>query len=400
MQLFSIFRSKFRFNSSIQIRRFSFEGRNKLRDVWKKFGEKVIENKMLSGGIAFIASVVTIYSFLNDNKKDAMRTIERLTFSIQNAEITHSRSSHFVSRPNIEKKINAALTTSSLDADSYTIVYGPKGIGKTELVDHAAIGKKGVVKVLVSSANTRDDVIQSITKKLFGGATHSDLDIDVFKQAIKKCGVIPTIIFEVERSVSPTGSRDHVVDAVRSLSKELAHCCRCIIVLSEANAVLQFGKDDREEYIYVDEMEREEAKQLLKALGRDLTEAEMEYVFTNIGSSPLNLIKLSIKVSPVYSVHDFVANVLRNAEKQLAAFPHKPILKALKDHPEGVTPKSFHNQKDDGIDLTNPAAVGIAMKSINAIVYRMELDMYTLMSTAHRTALKSYDPMVKKYYFF
>jgi AAA+ ATPase superfamily predicted ATPase len=57
-----------------------------------------------------------------------------------------------------------ALTYSSLKGGRYTIVYGPRGIGKTELVDHTAIGKKGVVKVTVSSASSKPGVIQAITE--------------------------------------------------------------------------------------------------------------------------------------------------------------------------------------------------------------------------------------------
>ncbi len=80
-------------------------------------------------------------------------------------------------------------------------------------------------------------------------------------QAIKKCKVVATIIFDVE----PGRSTDQALElhAVRSLAKMLVMYCRCIIVLSEANAVLEFGHDKyREEFIYVDEMTAPEAKEL------------------------------------------------------------------------------------------------------------------------------------------
>jgi hypothetical protein len=54
-------------------------------------------------------------------------------------------------------------------------------------------------------------------------------------------------------------------EAVRSLSKALAGTCRCIIILSEANAVLQFGLDGaRERFIFVDELAESEAIEFLK----------------------------------------------------------------------------------------------------------------------------------------
>jgi hypothetical protein len=339
--------------------------------------------------VALIAAAVPIYTFLKDLKKDAANVVEKLSFAIRNAEITHSSSAQFVPRPKIEEQIMNALTYSSLKGGRYTIVYGPRGIGKTELVDHTAIGKKGVVKVTVSSASSKTGVIQAMAKKLLGKSTHSDFDIDMFVAAVQKSGIIPTIIFDVERSVFRD---DDMLSTIRSLSKELALYCRCIIVLSEANAVLQFGIDDREKFIYVDEMERDEAERLIEIKQTNITKAEMKYVFEKIGTSPLKLINLAGLISPTYSVEDYVTDVLGEANLQLLAFPHQLILKALKDQPEGVSPVYFNNRKDEGVNLSFPVAVGVAMKTVNAIVYRIELGKYMLMSTAHRTALESYEP--------
>ena len=35
------------------------------------------------------------------------------------------------------------------------------------------------------------------------------------------------------------------------------------------------------------------------------------------------------------------------------AFPHQQILKALKGHPEGVSPKYVKKQENKGVDLSN-----------------------------------------------
>ena len=51
-------------------------------------------------------------------------------------------------------------------------------------------------------------------------------------------------------------------------------------------------------------------------------------------------------------------------------------------------------QDYEGIDMSNPAAVGSAMKTSNAIIYRIELRKYQLMSAAHKTALKTYTPII------
>ncbi len=58
-------------------------------------------------------------------------------------------------------------------------------------------------------------------------------------------------------------------------------------------------------------------------------------------------------------------------------------MKQLKEHPEGF------NEDDLEVDFN---AVAKAMKNSNAVVYRIELLRFELMSTAHRKALESYIP--------
>jgi hypothetical protein len=95
------------------------------------------------------------------------------------------------------------------------------------------------------------------------------------------------------------------------------------------------------------------------------------------------------------TVKQFVDDVLGQAEIDLVAFPHQEILKALKKHPDGVSADYFRGQKSKGIRLNVPNlapwGVGPAMRDTKAIVYRMELDQYQLISTAHKTALRTYN---------
>lgn len=39
----------------------------------------------------------------------------------------------------------------------------------------------------------------------------------------------------------------------------------------------------------------------------------------------------------------------------LAAFLHQAILKALKEHPEGISPAYFNNMESEGVDLSDPS---------------------------------------------
>ena len=270
-----------------------------------------------------------------------------------------------------------------------------KGAGKSEVVDRTAIGKRAVVKVPVTTIGTRDDLVALIMETVAGKKSY--LKIDKLIDVLKKCktdGFVPTIIFDVERAYSP--DRPLVLQDVRSLAKALIGYCRCIIVLSEANAVLEFGKDERrEEFIFVDEMTELEAREFLKVRGATFSDEDMRYIFGTIGTSPVTLIDLMSKIS-VYqkTLKDYVDAVLGGAHQDLLAFPLQPILQALKEHPEGVSPDYFKKQEYKGIDMSNPGAVGSVMKTSNAIIYRIELRKYQLMSAAHKTALKTYTPII------
>lgn len=168
-----------------------------------------------------------------------------------------------------------------------------------------------------------------------------------------------------------------------------------------------FGDDvDLEDMIYVDEMTTTEAKTLLTKLLTvlsqaspgcptvTLTDLQMEYVFKNIGTNPLLLQRLAYDLfgGDVKSVEEFVERRLSHARHTLEICHHKAILKALKDHPEGVVPEAFFGQESDGIALND--AVSMMTSHWDTIVYRMDLvpRVYQLPSTALRTALKSYSP--------
>ena len=195
-----------------------------------------------------------------------------------------------VSGPGLEAQINTFLYSSK--NVSYCIVYGSKGAGKPEVVDHTAIGKRAVLKVPVTTIGTRDDLVALLMETLTG--KKSNLKIDKLIEVLKKCkvgGFIPTIIFDVERGSS--SDRTGMLQDVRSLAKALIGYCRCIIVLSEAYSVLEFGKDpDREEFIFVDEMTFSEAKHFLQVRGGKFSDEEMQNIFDKVGTSPARLIKL------------------------------------------------------------------------------------------------------------
>uniref|UniRef100_A0A7S0SRD8 ATPase AAA-type core domain-containing protein n=1 Tax=Chromulina nebulosa TaxID=96789 RepID=A0A7S0SRD8_9STRA len=397
----SLLSRKLSFNIGRSFHKTSYLGNRKFNSMrqiicqrWNNFSQT---NKIGVGVTILITSLFTSAVWLVANYSQSKEVIydiqEILLKSLQSNKITSSLSKeNYVRRQDVEASVNLATNV------KYMVVYGPKGAGKSELVEHCAINKNGVIRIVVTSANTKQDIVSQILKNAAVGIWQKDDTLESTKliEAVQKSEFMLTFIFDVERG----GTADQAlgIQAVRSLCKLLAPYCKCIIVFSEANAVLEFGLDkSREKFLFVSEMNHAEAIQLLKNHGCTLTDNEMiSIIFNTIGTIPSFLISLMMECgSDVNCLKRECERTVADAEQDLIAFPHKPILKAIKDHPEltGIHPKYFNNSKNEGVDLSSPKDVGVAMKRSNAILYRLELGEYQLMSTAHKTALKSYNPI-------
>mmetsp|Transcript_7354 Transcript_7354/g.7758 ORF Transcript_7354/g.7758 Transcript_7354/m.7758 type:complete len:513 (-) Transcript_7354:141-1679(-) len=406
--------------------------------------------------------------FYPKGKLIALDAISWIPRTISYSRITDSTAgNNYVERKDLEDQLERAFTR--IPDGRYSIVYGNKGVGKTELVTHVAIYDKnktpsiydkfisysnfifnpkyayryGVVRIEVTSIQNIEAVFSDLLSKLhvrFLFLNVTEL-VSQIEKVYNRSGVYPTIIFDVERGEQdkPTG----ILNGVRSLVKHLATVCRCIIVLSEANSVLELGGDSsRENFILIGELSENEAKDYLvkrdckvpdvklnsdedlskyvfpkieesnsqvnnstesNSNSNSTVEMEvdgMDFVFKNVGTKPADLVNLvkvvnaAKAVSNDNPVKDFVDYILTQATKHLVAFPLQTILQALKDHPDGVNPEYFNNLKEEGVDLTNPVAVGKIMKEkLNPLIYHQYLKQYQLISTAHKTALKSYKPI-------
>jgi hypothetical protein len=303
----------------------------------------------------------------------------------------------FVPRDYLENRVNNALTRRE-NQKYYHVVFGAKGVGKSAIVDACAKGKRGVIKVVVMDSNTKKDVVDSVLKKL-EYPSDTNIDSEMLLKAVQLCKLKPIFIFDIERGGGATVNTD-AIQAVRSMAKVLAATCVCIVILSEASAVVEFGKDRfREEFLYVDEMTHEEGKQLLRSRGTNFTEMQLDFIFHNIGTSPAMLEKLVCMVPLDVTLEQYVERKMRQAGKELREFSHQPILEAFKKHPNqyGVSDEDFLGKQDDGVKLWKAREVAAAMLDSNAIVYRMDTGQYQLMSTAHRTMLlKTFKPLAKE----
>ncbi len=256
------------------------------------------------------------------------------------------------------------------------------------------MGKKGVVKVLISSVFDKSAILQKMSEKIKGkkASAVTEEELVAALHDAKVDGRLATVVFEIERG--DAAEQTACIRNVRSLSKMFAQVCNCIIILSEANAILVFGQDRyRETYILVPDLSIDEALEYMQARkGADVDTKEMMQLFDSVGTNLSMLLNFVSEEGA--SVDEFIAAKLREAHLDLVAFALQPILQALKNNPEGVSPEYFNKTECKGIDLSNPGAVGAAMQNSNAILYDMKENRYKLISQAHKVALRKYDPIL------
>ena len=119
-----------------------------------------------------------------------------------------------------------------------------------------------------------------------------------------------------------------------------------------------------------------------------LSEEEIKSVIGQVDSFPADLTRLAEAIADGSSVEIFTREKLEICAGDLTEFSLKPILQELKSHPDGVSPKVFKNKECKGIDMSFPKDVAKVMRESNALVYRIELRVYQLISRGHHLALE------------
>ena len=124
-----------------------------------------------------------------------------------------------------------------------------------------------------------------------------------------------------------------------------------------------------------------QGKELTEA---DLTEAELTYLYENVGGRPSDLIEF---VESCQDPKEWVHSKIKDARDRLNGFPsqHQPLLALLKKNPEGVDRELYDvNKKQFGLDT----------KDYNVVYYDMGSNSFKLQSQALKVALKDYTPQV------
>jgi hypothetical protein len=151
-----------------------------------------------------------------------------------------------------------------------TINVDPQGAGKSFAVARVLSGKKGVVALLISDIDTPEsDILRLVKLCGIGVKGGVSIGLDEFGPVLLKADEMRkdlpiTIVFEVER----TSTSLAVLLLIKNFAKYFAVYASVIIVLSEANAGLAFGDDERHKIFWVDEMRAEEAEEYAKKLHR------------------------------------------------------------------------------------------------------------------------------------
>jgi len=370
--------------------RSSDEGRR-----WSDWFQKHDWRKYVTGGLVVFGALATF-------NKDTDRSIEAFfkSLSMSNSfvksrpsfESVAVKPSDYITRPSLETKVLAVYENSHLKDGWYHIVYGVKGAGKTSIVQSVLGDKTGVVVVSVSNEDKTDTIVAKI-QRACGMVPHSSSTVKKIGDAMqvaaeKRNGHPVTVVFEVERG----SSSPEVLSLVKHTAKVFALVANVLIVLSDANTVLQFGDDKRQKFILVGELTREEARAYVQKRAPNISSEDFNKFADKCGTYPLMLGIFCASVCKGETADEHIAKVVDSARGDLEAFVHKPILAALKKSPGGVRSGNFDGVKHEGVLLSAPKDVAPAMKKVNAIMYDFEARQYKLFSKAHETALKTFDP--------
>jgi hypothetical protein len=284
------------------------------------------------------------------------------------------------------KEIEAMLKGED-SSKQYCLIAGPKGCGKSVAVARLLKDRRYTIYVKVSSACTSPTTLLALLWEVCEFPTDTrpkekDL-IDAF-DSVQENGEVPCVVFDVDRNQEP-----QVLGAVSKLAF-LGHAVS-LIVVSEANAVLAFGKDhQRENIIWVGDFSFEECQEYFRK-AQIITEHNSKAIqdfIAEFGTRPVTMRRLRDALKHGGTISDFTREEERAAEVALARFPLKSILKELKQRPGGVAVDSFGDQVEKDVHLAVVGEVAkMAMTESDVIYYDFKDGTYKLGSPVLKKVL-------------
>jgi hypothetical protein len=372
------------------------------------------QEKVQVAAISFLSAVLGVFGvtiIMDFQRQEREKQMKRNNNTLEPQDVENSvprgvhvpSNKYYVSRPLIEKRvidfIESPKTPRRTEDSSFLILYGPRGNGLSTVVAKCIKDRKGVINVPVSHVakyNRNESEEKRVSKRMKNTKRNISVSMDEFRKVLDKAKIVnekthdaifPTIVLEVERGVATSDLLN-----MEYFAEKYAAEANVIIVLSESSEVVAFRDYvNRKAFVVVDEMSKEEAGELLTKRGRQLTEAELTYLYENIGGKPLALASFA-SCDPTVSVKDWVHDCLEHARFQLSQFPsqHKPLLSLLKKKNNGQDVNIFgkyvrqwHEFREDMMQNS---------MSSDVIFFDMNSNDVKLQSQALKVALKDYMP--------
>jgi energy-coupling factor transporter ATP-binding protein EcfA2 len=319
----------------------------------------------------------------------------------------------YVPRPFFEAQLAPHVAHASQE---YIVVIGPRGVGKSRVVDAVVADRPGVLLVDVGeSQSVVDAIFSSLGENLV--SDFPERSTNVLKDLFRRVALrhrrkhpaepdwVPTLVVEVRSGKDGRAMVHNVAPVIKSLNTD-KRSCRVILVLSDADAA--FGlptDDDRQMLVWVDDFTSDEANQFFDNVGclplrqrfdannTDLNDRLRRRWFEFVGTRPaaLEFVANQLARVPVASLDDRVDELI---DAQLEAATN--LLRALFEQSASPNGAQFRQlvelllqAPDHAVgraqltgDVALPDVATNVLKRYHALIYHIPSSSYRFYSPA------------------
>jgi len=202
----------------------------------------------------------------------------------------------YVTREKEENEVKVALETASIE-ESFYIMLGNRGCGKSTLVNKVIYGLPGIVVVRINQVLQLAEIGWAILKSI--GINQKDVGVvdplQYFVEICKKSKARVKVIFEVGRRISQDALIE-IINTARWISCDEG-IAACLINISSGLLVLVGEIEPRINYIYVGAFTKFEANLFLEKLElvykKTFDTNARAIIFEKYGTNPLALLQLA-----------------------------------------------------------------------------------------------------------